>query len=241
MGVMIFNGKSSIDFQIQVEHPPGETFPERDYEAQHVFGRNGDILVTSKEESFKNRERTYDIALGSYEKSFEELMRGLSEWLFTSPGYSILEDSYSPDVYRLAFYAGSTDMENLLDHMGRGQLVFNCRPEKFLKSGKDPISIKNGGVLRNPTDRIAKPIIKIAGTGVGKLVVGDSIIDITNIGNFLTINSEIEDVYDDSITNRNKDVKMATRKYPRFYPGSNTVTFSGGITSVEVIPRWWTI
>ncbi len=241
MGVIIFNGKSSSDFHIQVEHPPGCTFPEKDYEAQHVIGRNGDVLVTGKEESFKNREWTYDIAIGSYERSFEELMNELSAWLFSSSGYSVLEDSYSPDTYRLAFYAGSTEMENLLDHMGRGQLVFNAMPQKFLKSGKDPIAITNDFSLRNPTDKIARPIITVKGTGAGTLIVGDSTIEISDIKDNLIINSDIEDIYDETITNRNGDVTLPNRRYPKLYPGLNKFSYSGGITSAEVIPKWWTI
>ena len=26
--------------------------------------------------------------------------------------------------------------------------------------------------------------------------------------------------------------------FPLFAPGKNTITFSGGITSVEIVPRW---
>lgn len=36
MGVIIYNGISSEEFAIQVEHPPGYETPEKDYEL-HLF------------------------------------------------------------------------------------------------------------------------------------------------------------------------------------------------------------
>ena len=36
MGVIIYNGVSSEEFAIQVEHPPGYETPEKDYEITHI-------------------------------------------------------------------------------------------------------------------------------------------------------------------------------------------------------------
>ena len=61
MGVIIYNGISSEEFAIQVEHPPGYETPEKDYEVTHIPGRNGDIYVDKG--SYKNASRSYDICL----------------------------------------------------------------------------------------------------------------------------------------------------------------------------------
>ena len=45
MGIIIFNGVSSMDLHTLVQHPPEYAFPEKDCEATHVPGRNGDIIV----------------------------------------------------------------------------------------------------------------------------------------------------------------------------------------------------
>ena len=39
MGVIIFNNKSSADCRIQVAHPPGYAYPERDYTITHHRSR----------------------------------------------------------------------------------------------------------------------------------------------------------------------------------------------------------
>ena len=264
MGVIIFNGISSRDFHIQVEHPPGYTFPERDYDVYHVPGKNGDVLVDKG--SFKNYDMPYDISIGSFSKNFDELMANISAWLLSSPGYARLEDSYSPDFYRMAMYVGPMNMENLFNQAGRGQVIFNCQPQKYLKLGDKVVRFTKAGTLRNPTIHTAKPIITVRGSGAGVLKVGDCEISISSIGELdhlqdskadnildssnraidsslsasITINSEIEDIYSGS-TNRNGVVSLPNRTYPKLYAGGTSISFSGGITAVEVIPRWWTV
>ena len=44
MGVIIFNNKSSTDCRIQVAHPPGYAYPERDYTTTNIPGRNEHII-----------------------------------------------------------------------------------------------------------------------------------------------------------------------------------------------------
>ena len=61
MGIIIFNGVSSEDLHILVQHPPEYGFPEKDSESTHVPGRNGDIVVDSG--TWQNVDRTYDLAI----------------------------------------------------------------------------------------------------------------------------------------------------------------------------------
>ncbi|MEY8515320.1 hypothetical protein AALC25_00060 [Lachnospiraceae bacterium 29-84] len=135
MGIIVFNGKSSKDYGIQVEHPPGYQTPARDYEMIHVPGRNGDILIDNG--SFQNVDREYQIAVGSKGEDFTGMANKISEWLHSASGYARLEDSYEPEYYRMASCADGITVENLLRHAGRATLTFNCKPQRFLKSGED--------------------------------------------------------------------------------------------------------
>ena len=45
MGVIIYNGVSSEEFSIQVEHPPGYETPEKDYEVTHIPGEMGIFML----------------------------------------------------------------------------------------------------------------------------------------------------------------------------------------------------
>lgn len=237
MGIVIFNGVSSLDKGIHVEHPPGYTIPEKDYDVIHVPGRNGDIVIDNG--SYKNVSRSYEIAIGSLAMSFEYISDAISSWLSSAIGYGRLEDSYEPNYYRMAMYRESADIENILFHAGRATINFDCKPQRYLKSGDRPVLIVSSGVLRNPTRFTALPILTVHGTGSGTIRIGNYTITISNIGTSMIIDSELQDAYRGS-TNCNSDTIMPNG-FPKLLPGDNQVTLSGGITSMEVIPKWWTI
>jgi len=233
MGCVTFNGIQSQDLHIQVEAPPEYETPERDYDVQHVPGRNGDIVQDNG--SYKNVDRPYKIAIGSFDETYTVMANRISKWLHAKSGYGRLEDSYEPDYYRLGMYLESGSIENLFEHAGRTTIKFNCKPQRFLKSGEVTQILTT-----NPTDFVALPIITVKGTGNGVLHVGASIVTITNIINYITLNCEIGDAYN-GLINLNSYIVLSNKEFPKLVPGDNAISFSGGITSVEVTPNWWTI
>ena len=64
-------------------------------------------------------------------------------------------------------------------------------------------------------------------------------ITISNINGSIVLDSEIQDAYKGTV-NRNADITL-NKGFPEFIPGENSITWTGGITYVEVIPRWWTL
>lgn len=239
MGVIIFNGLSSQDYHIQVEHPPGYDIPERDYESVHVPGRNGDIIMSKG--SYKNVIRQYDISFGSMVKKFPEMARKVSEWLHSASNYARLEDSYEPDFYRLAFYTSSLEMENVLFHGGRATIEFNCKPQRFFKMGDKILKFtsQSGNVLMNPSTFTALPIITVYGSGQGVININGYVVGISNIDGYITINCDIQDCYK-GLTNKNNVVTL-DQDFPKLDQKENKLSFSGGVTSVEVIPKWWVL
>jgi phage-related protein len=237
MGVITFNGISSQERGIQVERLPGYETPERDYEVIHVPGKNGDLVIDMG--SYKNVSRSYQIAKGSLNGDFSSIANNISEWLHSASGYARLEDSYEPAYYRLAVYMESSSIENLWGNAGRVTINFDCKPQRFLKSGDNPVTVGSGGNLNNPTGFDSLPIITVRGSGNGVLTIGDYIVNISSITSSITINSEIQDAYNGT-TNRNSTISLSNG-FPKLTAGGNRIAFSGGITSVEVIPKWWTL
>lgn len=238
MGIIVYNGISCKDYGIQVESPPGYDYPEKDIETIQVPGRNGGIIIDRG--AYKNVNRPYKISFGEIDGNFTELASGVSKWLHSAPNYSRLEDTYEPDYYRMATYSEGGSIENILQQAGRTTISFNCKPERFLKSGEHVITIGSSPqTIDNPTKYISLPIINVKGSGDGILNVGEYKVTITNIINSITINSEIEDAYN-GLINLNMYIVL-NNTFPKLVPGDNLISFSGGITSVEIIPRWWTI
>lgn len=237
MGMIIFNGLSSYDLGMHVESYPGHEIPEKDYEIIHVPGKNGDVIIDKG--SYKNTTRTYTLSFDLKEKKFSDLSNRIIDWLYSTSGYARLEESYEPEFYRLAVCNGNNSINKLYDQAGVISVSFNCKPQRFFKDGDDPITYTKNSKIINPTCFSSSPIITIHGSGSGELKIGEYSVSISSIINPLTIDCDMKEVYSNS-TNCNSKV-IFQNGFPKILPGENLVLFSGGITSVEVIPKWWTL
>ena len=239
MGVIIFNGIPSTNYGIHVETPPVYATPERDYEVVHIPGRNGDLVIDKG--SYQNVTRKYSISVGEIDGNFTTLAAGVSEWLHSASGYARLEDSYESDYFRLAYYVADVEMENLFHQAGKMLIEFNCKPARFLKAGERAVPFTTDGSISNPTFQKSFPKLTVVVSGSGTLTIGDQTITISGLtkSTRMVIDSELQDVYEEgSLTNLNSKVSFSDG-FPLLSPGVNTITFTGSITSVEVIPRWW--
>lgn len=240
MGFVKYNGVASYDLGIVIEHPPNYELPERDYETIHVPGKNGDVFIDSG--SFKNVNRTYEIAIGGRDANFAKLSSKISKWLYSSNGYARLEDSYEPDYYRMAAFRNTDEIENVYGEAGKLKVVFDCKPQRFLKSGEAPVTVPSGSVITNPTTFASLPLITVRGssTGSGVLIIGDYTVRIQNVRSQIVLNCELQDAYN-GIVNRNGDIVLDGNRFPQLVPGDTEIQFNGAIQSVEVIPKWWTV
>lgn len=248
MGIVIYNGVSSMDLHTLVQHPPEYAFPEKDCEATHVPGRNGDIIIDTG--TWQNVDRTYDMAIDTRQISYTEVAANLVQWLHSSSTYTKLEDSYEPDYYRMAIYKNSGSISNLFRKAGMLEVTFNCKPQRYLKSGDEATtftqngsidtSLPNGSYYRNPTGFSAKPRIIVHGSGSGAIQIGNYNLKINTIVDGMIIDSDIQDVY---LGNTNYNQNVSFNEFPILLPGNrdNQITFSGDIGSIEIIPRWWTL
>ena len=234
MGVIIFNNKSSADCRIQVAHPPGYAYPERDYTITHIPGRNGDIIQDNG--CYKNVERTYEVSFDAPNEDFAAYANSVSAWLHSTTGYARLEDSYEPNYYRMATYQESNIFENLYNQAGTATIVFECKPQRFLKTGDNTITVQNSLTIMNPTGFEAYPLFKVTGTS-GVLTVNGNSITFSSIDGFVMLDCELQDAYKENI-NKNSTISGT---FPVLKPGSNTIRWTGSISSVTMKPRWWTI
>lgn len=240
MGLIIFNNGSTKDLNAEVEAPPSYSTPERDYDVVHIPGRNGDLV--NDQGSYQNIEARYTLSIVPPEGySFSETMRKFESWLHSGSGYCKLEDSYDQEHYRLAYYKEANEIENFLNKVGKVTLTFVCKPERYLKSGEEPVVLSNGSVIVNSSGYISKPIFIVYGSGNGTFSINGITVTITNIVNEMVIDCEFMDVYKDG-QNLNKRVSISPIDvFPEFVQGNNIIGISGGISSLIAIPRWWSL
>ena len=236
MGIVVFNGISSQDLHIQVQTEPSYDFPEKDYEVTHVPGRNGDIVIDQG--SWQNVSRKYNLAMDAGKISYTEVASKLVQWLHSASGYARLEDSYEPDFYRMAMYKDSGSISNIFNKAGQIEVEFTCKPQRYFKSGEAADIFVASSEYRNPTDFPAKPLIKIHGSGSGVVGIGTYTVTINDIIDGMIVDSEQQDTYKDQM---NCNSKVSITEYPKLASGNNAISISGGVTSIEIIPRWWTL
>lgn len=136
-GRVVFDGVDLVDFGVTLSGVGTFNAPERDVEYVSVPGRNGDIILDNGR--YNNISVTYPVNI---ETQLPAKTRALSEFLMSHKGYFRLEDSYHPDEFRMAQFAGPIDINSTGRHnrYGTTSLTFNCMPQRFLKSGELPVS-----------------------------------------------------------------------------------------------------
>ncbi len=241
MGIIIYNGRSSDEIPFVVERPPDYEYPERDYSVEHIPGRNGDLIYDNG--AYKNVNRTYDIAVGVFDRDYTEVANALITWLTLPQGYCRLEDSYEPDYYRLAMYREKNLLSNLYAQAGRATISFECKPQRFLKAGEYPIQLTSSGRLLNPTGYLAAPLITVFGTGPGVLSIGGASVEIKALQDQITLDCDISDAYRQAgdAPRENKNSSIYAMEFPMLGTQETAISWTGSISKVEIIPRWWTI
>lgn len=241
-----WNGVSSDTIGIRIERAARIIRPRRKADIVSVPGRNGDIVLM--QDAYNNYQQPYDIFFGTGANlSAETAADAVSAWLHSADGYARLEDTYEPDVYRLAYYIDEQDIENAITEYGRETIHFNCRPERYLKSGETAVTLSTSNVqMTNPTGWAARPLIRLNGSGAGTLTIaganGTYAVSVTGISSYMYLDCDEQNAYKTAGTNLNNQVTITNGvDFPRIAPGANTITWSGGITSVQITPRWYRI
>lgn len=229
---LTIDGRSTEDFNTWISG--GGTFdsPERDVELVSVPGRNGDLAIDNGR--FNNIEVEYECFIS---KDLEYNIHALRSYLGSLTGYKVLEDTYHPEVYRLALFTSGVKVKPTTRNLaGEFTLTFNCKPQRFLKSGKRVIMFTTGGAIRNPTLYDALPLIRAYGTGT--LTVGGTTVTITSANEYTDIDCELQEAFKGS-TNCNGNITLNDGEFPKLVPGNNNVSMT--VSRLDIIPRWWTI
>ena len=228
-----FNGTSSTAFNIRVEKWPSMNAPTRIVEKIEVPGRSGDLTMDTG--AYSNVTMEYSVNFNTMQDGFFETVRGVMNWLLGSHGYCRLEDSYDPDIYRMALLADQDEFVDYLNIFASTKIRFDCKPQKWLKSGETEVTLTSGNAVTN-NYMPCYPLFKV--TGNGTMTVGTNALVISNnSGQTMTIDCETMNCYTGT-TNRNADVTVSG-DFPRLENGSNTITFTN--TTVKMTPRYWSL
>lgn len=235
---LIFAGKQSKDCGLFISGSGTYNAPERDVTAVSVPGRNGDLILDNG--------RWYNISV-SYPafivRNFNENAETIRAWIAGAIGYQRMEDDYHPDFYRLARYSGNIDWDMAaLNIAGQTTLTFDCKPQRFLKLGETPIKIESATTLTNNW-QTSLPLITIWGEGAAGITINGETVQISNIPTNIVLDCDLQNAYSVSgLQNLNNLITLPpSGNFLSLIHGDNEISFSGGVTRIEIMPRWWTL
>ena len=235
LNYLIFNGESSLDHGAYIGGQQTFNAPQRDVTKVKIPGRNGDLIRDNGR--WLNIEVPYNLVIMD---EFRDNAGEIRRWLTEPVGYSRLEDTYHPDYFRLARVQGTIDFETAAFNLtGKTRVVFDCKPQRFLKTGEQEIAVSSGGKIYNQTQYDSKPLIRVLGTGDGTVTIGDYVISLSGFTTEVDIDCELQDCFYDG-TSQNSKVALASG-FPVLKPGNNLISFTGDVSGVRITGRWFTI
>lgn len=161
---LTFDGQSSRTFGVYITGEAVFNAPAREVEMISIPGRNGAFALDKGR--FENIEVSYPAGIfADTEADFAAAVSGFRNYLCSRSGYVRLTDEYNPNEYRLAIYKSGLEVDPAQLRAGEFDIVFDCKPQRFLTSGEDPISVESGDTVTNPTLFEASPVLEVEGYG----------------------------------------------------------------------------
>ena len=222
-------------FGIRLQGPITFSQPMPRMETVTVPGRNGDLhYYEGAYNNVTGEARCFALEMEYVGKALSNIAR----YTLLEPGYHRLETSDEPDIFRMATVTAGPNTEIRMRILAPFDLAFDCMPQKFLLEGEQEIEVDNGLVLLNEWFP-ALPLISITGSGEGMLSINDKHLStLEGFTGTLIYDADTQNAYYGS-SNRNGVISAPDALV--LPHGECEITWSGGIESVTITPRWWTL
>lgn len=242
----IFDDINSLDKGVYITGEAVYNAPERIIEMVEVPGRNGAIAIDQGR--FANIEITYPA--GAYAVTQEEWagkIEAIRNILCSRYSYKRLEDTYNPEEYRMGLYKAGLEVAAVAySRAGEFNITFDCKPQRWLKSGEEEQTFTGQAVIENPTDFEARPLLVV--TGYGNLTIGERTFTIAEgpegSSQMIHIDCESQEAWEVTgagRTSRNDYIQNAGDEFPSLIAGENDIICGANISQVIITPRWWRI
>ena len=268
LNYLVFDNINSSTYGVYIAGDGVFNAPARRGEMVSIPGRNGSLFLDNG--AYDNIEVEYPGFIGEGDEAqFRTKLTSFRSALASKTTYKRLEDTYHPDEFRLAIFRSGMEVDpQHYDRAGEFSILFDCKPQRFLKSGEIPQVFSANGTILNPTLFESKPLIKV--TGDGSVSIDPYRFTVTDNPGTIYIDSEIGEAYlpmgieydwtdesgyiitddlnapiqlvngSDTVWSAAEFVSFENSLMPMINAGSVSIGMTGTI-SLEIIPRWWTL
>ena len=217
--MFIWNGISADYMEIKVVSLPPVSLSQENVNEIEIEGRDGNLTeMLGYRTTTKTIEADY---LGEDTYNILNWLRGSGEVIFGNDA----------EFYYKARINNIIPMEQILKNMHNFPIEFRCQPFKYYNVGKRKINITNGITLNNFGNKEALPYLRVYGTGNITVNINGRTFTISKLTGSIGIISEIQEVEEGKGNLMDGD-------FPYLDIGKNTITYSGNVTKLEIIPNW---
>lgn len=228
LGFFKFNNKESTDFGLMIADDIKLISPQVRGEFVEIAGADGEILTGDKK--LKNAKLSIPVYIDD-----DELVSGVSSWLKGDVQWHQLEYFLDNEFVYQAIFTDEYDFSNTFNEFGKAVLTFNLKPYKFLKAGLSEQNL--GANIINPLGRTSKPKLTIKGNGNVTINIGSSTLTLKNVDGGVIVDSLYQ-----TVTTLNGQAqawdKVTSYPLPTIAPGKQSVTTTGNVTEIKIVPRW---
>jgi len=215
----IFNNISSVNY-LMVNKLPNIIKAEKDIEKIEIQGRDG--FLTQDYGSYKGTIKTVECTIFDLND-----IGFICNWL---DGNSDVIFSNEPNKIYKATIINQIPFSKIAVQFHSFIIQFDCQPHKYsainnlITLATSPATIVNTGTAPS------NPIIKVFGSDTINLTINSKTIVLTNVVDYVTIDSDLMDCYKDTVLKNN----FMSGDLPQLIVGNNTFSWSGTVTKIEV-------
>ena len=225
MGVIINNQNTKI-LGFALKGRPSIPSANKKIETIEVEGRDGSLTRFLGYEDLKF---SLDFNI-LFQKDIKQKLREI-KGIIASASQLSFDDS--PTFFYKIKQAQISDTGTVIKSSGIFTVDFVCEPYEFEQS--NTVTYTSSATIVNRTTTTALPLIKVTGTGTVVLKVNGIGITLTNLTNYIVLDSQIQEAYSGLTTNMNQNMNG---EFPIFTIGNNTINWTGTVTKIEITNNW---
>ena len=214
---------------ILISAMPDIVKPKRREDEITIPGRNG--VLTIDEGCYEG----YVLSIECGTRGTENLSK-IATWL---DGSGDLTLSTEPDKVYRARIGNAISISDVIYLYNSFLVRFKVFPFKYslnaVNSSADNFTLTAPTTITNNGTVYSEPTLTIYGTGDIILTINGTNYGLLGVGKYLTIDSEMVEVYKDA---ENKNNSFEAMVFPRFETGENIISWTGNVTKIEIEPKW---
>lgn len=222
----IYNGIDSRQMGLWVTAmPPTIRAPQR-VDTIQIPARNGVLHVSDG--SYDNYTRTMECAIKD-RRSIDEIVA----WL---QGSGDIIFSTEPDKVYNIYINNQVSLAQMMLTFQKFQVQMDTYPFKYsVNAFNDTIVLTAPTTIFNKGTIYAEPVITIKGTGAITLNINSLQYKISSVNQYVTIDTPLQEVYKGTA---NANPLYLSDSFPRLEVGENTISWTGNISQIQIVPNW---